>query len=162
MLGSYRARLSEEYAIFNKAKHLVYCPTYIDQEQIRTDLTMIKACCGKDVSAAELTILTGIQCLFGGKIFFGIYENRLALICRALPKEGFCLFYHSSQTRSDQTWRLLKSISLRQSAPWADNLTNEAQKDIKACFDILYSETFEAVWVLSGEIILNICKEKFT
>ena len=162
MLGSYRARLSEEYAIFNKAKHLVYCPTYIDQDQIRTDLTMIKACCGKTLSAAELTILTGIQCIYGGQIFFGIYENRLAIICRSLPIDGFCMFYHSSHARADQTWRLLKTISLRPSAPWADNLTNEVQKDIKACFDLLYRETFEAVWVLSGEIILNIRKEKFT
>jgi len=162
MLGSYRARLSEEYAIFNNAKHLVYCPTYIDQDQIRTDLTMIKACCGKTLSAAELTILTGIQCIYGGQIFFGIHENRLTLICRSLPIDGFCMFYHSSHARADQTWRLLKTISLRPSAPWADNLTNEVQKDIKACFDLLYRETFEAVWVLSGEIILNICKEKFT
>ena len=159
MLGSYRARLSEEYAIFNRAKHLLFCPSYIDQEEIRIDLTMIKACCGKTLSAAELTILTGIQCIYGGQIFFGIYENRLAIICRSLPIDGFCMFYHSSHARADQTWRLLKTISLRQSAPWADNLTNESQKDIKACFDLLYRETFEAVWVLSGEIIFRICKE---
>lgn len=162
MYGSYRARLSEEYAIFNKAKHLVFCPTYIDQEEVRTDLTMIKACCGKDVSAAELTILTGIQCLFGGRIFFGICQNRLTLICRALPKIGYCMFYHPSQTRADQTWRLLKTISLRRPNPWGDNLTNEVQLDLAACFNLLYRETFEAIWVLSGEIILNICKEKFT
>ena len=162
MFGSYRKRLTEEYAIFNNAKHLVYLGSYIDQEQIRTDLTMIKACCGKEVSAAELTILTGINCIFGGKIFFGVCENRLALICRALPKEGFCFFYQSTQIRADQTWRLLKTISLRKPAPWGDNLTNEVQQDLKACFNLLYRETFEAVWVLSGEIILNIRKEKFT
>ena len=159
MLGSYRARLSEEYAIFNNAKHLLYCPTYIDQDEIRTDLTMIKACCGKEVSAEELRILTGIDCIFGGTIFFGIYENRLVLICRALPKHDFCFFYHSSKDRCEQVWRMLKTISLRKSAPWASNLTNEAQKDIKACFNLLYRETFEAVWVLSGEIIFRICKE---
>lgn len=156
MYGSYRKRLSEEYAIFNSARHLVYCPTYIDQEEIRTDLTMIKACCGKEVSAAELTILTGIQCIFGGRIFFGTYQGRLALICRALPKEGFCLFYQSSKIRSDQTWRLLKTISLRPWTPWADNLTNETQKDLAHCFNLLHRETFEAVWVLSGEIIFPI------
>lgn len=159
MLGSYRARLSAEYAIFNNAKHLLYCPTYIDQDEIRTDLTMIKACCGQIVSAAELTILTGIQCIFGGRIFFGICENRLALICSALPKKGFCFFYHPSQIRTDQTWRLLKTISLRPWTPWADNLTNQGQQDLKDCFNLLYSETFEAVWVLSGEIIFRICKE---
>lgn len=159
MLGSYRARLSEEYAIFNKAKHLVYCPTYIDQDEIRTDLTMIKACCGKTISAAELTILTGIQCIFGGRIFFGVCENRLALICSVLPKKGFCFFYHPSQIRSDQTWRLLKTISLRPWTPWADNLNKDVQTDLKDCFNLLYRETFEAVWVLSGEIIFRICKE---
>lgn len=162
MFGSYRKRLSKEYAIFNNAKHLVYLGSYIDQEQIRTDLTMIKACCGKEVSAAELTILTGINCIFGGKIFFGICENRLTLICRALPKEGWCFFYQPTKTRCDQTWRLLKTISLRHWAPWEHNLNSEVQKDLKACFNLLYSETFEAVWVLSGEIIFNICKEKFT
>ena len=159
MLGSYRARLSEEYAIFNKAKHIVYYPTYIDRGEFRTDLTMIKACCGKAVSAAELTILTGINCIFGGRIFFGIHENRLTLICQALPKDGFCMFYHSSEKRADQAWRILKSISLRKAAPWGDNLTNEVQQDLKACFGLLYRETFEAVWVLSGEIIFRICKE---
>ena len=159
MLGSYRARLSEEYAIFNNAKHLLYCPTYIDQDEIRTDLTMIKACCGKIVSAAELTILTGMELIFGGRIFFGICENRLALICSALPKKGFCFFYHPSKTRTEQTWRLLKTISLRPWTPWADNLTKDAQTDLKDCFNLLYSETFEAVWVLSGEIIFRICKE---
>lgn len=159
MLGSYRKRLAEEYAIFNNAKHLLYCPTYIDQDEIRTDLTMIKACCGKVVSAAELQILTGIPCIFGGRIFFGICENRLVLICRALPKEGWCFFYQSSKTRSEQVWRLLKTISLRHWTPWEHNLTNEVQKDLKACFDLLYRETFEAVWVLSGEIIFRICKE---
>ena len=159
MLGSYRARLSEEYAIFNNAKHLMYFGSYIDQEEIRTDLTMIKACCGKEVSAAELTILTGIQCIFGGRIFFGICENRLVIICRALPKDGFCFCYQSSKARSDQTWRLLKTISLRHPTPWGDNLTNEVQKDLKACFNLLYRKTFEAVWVLSGEIIFRICKE---
>ena len=162
MYGSYRKRLAEEYAIFNNAKHLVYLGSYIDQEEIRTDLTMIKACCGKEVSAAELTILTGINCIFGGRIFFGVYQNRLTLICRALPKIGYCMFYHPSQIRADQTWRLLKTISLRKSNPWGDNLTDEVQKDLAACFNLLYRETFEAVWVLSGEIILNICKEKFT
>lgn len=159
MLGSYRARLSEEYALFNNAKHLVYCPTYIDQGEVRTDLTMIKACCGKEVSADELTILTGIQCIFGGRIFFGIYERRLAIICRALPKEGFCLFYHSTQSRTEQAWRMLKTISLRPWTPWAVNLTNNVQTDLKDCFNLLYRETFEAVWVLSGEIIFRICKE---
>ena len=162
MLGSYRARLSEEYAIFNNAKHLLYYPTYIDQDEIRTDLTMIKACCGKEVSAAELTILTGINCIFGGRIFFGICENRLVLICSALPKDGFCFFYHSSKNRAEQTWRLLKTISLRQPNKWGDNLTSEVQKDLKDCFNLLYRKTFEAVWVLSGEIIFRICKEKFT
>lgn len=159
MLGSYRARLSEEYAIFNNAKHLLYCPTYIDQDEVRTDLTMIKACCGKIVSASELTILTGINCIFGGRIFFGIYQWRLVLICRALPKEGWCFFYHPSKIRCDQTWRLLKTISLRPWTPWEHNLTNEVQKDLKDCFNLLYRETFEAVWVLSGEIIFRICKE---
>lgn len=159
MLGSYRARLSEEYALFNNAKHLMYCPTYIDQGEVRTDLTMIKACCGKVVSAEELTILTGIQCIFGGRIFFGIYERRLAIICRALPKEGFCLFYHSTQSRTEQAWRMLKTISLRPWTYWAVNLTNEVQQDLKDCFNLLYRETFEAVWVLSGEIIFRICKE---
>ena len=162
MFGSYRKRLTEEYAIFNNAKHIMYCPIYIGREEFRTDLTMIKACCGKTVSAAELTILTGINCIFGGRIFFGIYEKRLTLICQALPKDGFCMFYHSSEKRADQAWRILKTISLRKPAPWGDNLTNEVQKDLKACFDLLYGETFEAVWVLSGEIIFNICKEKFT
>lgn len=156
MYGSYRKRLSEEYAIFNSARHLLYCATYIDQEEIRTDLTMIKACCGKEISAAELTILTGINCLFGGRIFFGTHQGRLAIICRALPKEGFCYFYQSSKTRSDQTWRLLKTISLRPWTPWADNLTNETQKDLAHCFNLLHRETFEAVWVLSGEIIFPI------
>lgn len=159
MLGSYRARLSEEYAIFNNAKHIIYCPTYIDQDEIRTDLTMIKACCGKTLSAAELTILTGIECLFGGRIFFGIHENRLALICQSLPVIGFCMFYHPSRARAEQTWRLLKTISLRPWTPWADNLTKGAQTDLKECFNLLYRETFEAVWVLSGEIIFRICKE---
>ena len=162
MFGSYRKRLTEEYALFNSAKHLVYCPTYIDQEQVRTDLTMIKACCGQEVSAAELTILTGIQCIFGGHIFFGICENRLAIICRALPKDGFCMLYFKSQTRAEQTYRLLRTISLRRPMPWSHYLGSEVQKDLKACFDLLYGETFEAVWVLSGEIIFNICKEKFT
>ena len=162
MLGSYRARLSEEYAIFNNAKHILYCPTYIDQEEIRTDLTMIKACCGKEVSAAELTILTGMHIIFGGRIFFGICENRLALICQALPKRGFCFLYHSSQMRAEQAWRMLKTISLRKPTPWADSLKVEPQRDIKACFNILYRETFKAVWVLSGEIIFHICKETFT
>lgn len=159
MLGSYRKRLAEEYAIFNNAKHLLYCPTYIDQDEIRTDLTMIKACCGKIISASELTILTGINCIFGGRIFFGVCENRLAIICSALPKKNFCFFYHPSQIRSDQTWRLLKTISLRQPNQWADNLTSEVQKDVALCFQLLHSETFEAVWVLSGEIIFRICKE---
>lgn len=159
MFGSYRKRLAEEYAIFNNAKHLVYCPTYIDQDEVRTDLTMIKACCGQVVSAAELTILTGIQCIFGGRIFFGIHEQRLTLICRALPKIGYCMFYHPSQIRADQTWRLLKTISLRPWTPWGDNLTNETQKDLALCFNLLHGETFEAVWVLSGEIIFRICKE---
>jgi hypothetical protein len=162
MLGSYRARLSEEYAIFNKAKHLVYCPTYIDQGEIRTDLTMIKACCGKYVSAGELQILTGLPCLFGGQIFFGIYERRLALICEALPKQRFCLFYYSSKERTDQAWRMLKTISMRTNAPWKDQLGVNSQKNIKQCFNLLYRETFEAVWVLSGEIIFRICKENFT
>lgn len=159
MYGSYRARLSEEYAIFNNAKHIMYCSTCIEQDEIRTDLTMIKACCGKEVSAAELTILTGIQCLFGGRIFFGIHEQRLTIICRALPKMGYCMFYHSSQIRADQTWRLLKTISLRHWTSWADNLTNNVQTELKDCFNLLYRETFEAVWVLSGEIIFRICKE---
>lgn len=159
MFGSYRQRLAEEYAIFNNAKHFMYLGSYIDQEEIRTDLTMIKACCGKEVSAEELTILTGMQLIFGGRIFFGIYENRLTLICRSLPKEGFCMFYHSTQAKSDQAWRLLKTISLRKSTPWGDNLTNEVQKDLANCFNLLYRETFEAVWVLSGEIIFRICKE---
>ena len=162
MFGSYRKRLTEEYALFNNAKHLVYCPTYINQDQVRTDLTMIKACCGQNVSAAELTILTGINCLFGGNIFFGIHQNRLALICQALPKEGFCLFYSKSQARAEQTYRLLRTISLRRPMPWSHYLGVQVQQDLKACFDLLYSETFEAVWVLSGEIILNICKGKFT
>lgn len=159
MLGSYRQRLSEEYAIFNNAKHLVYCPTYIDQEEIRTDLTMIKACCGKYASAGDLQILTGLPCIFGGQIFFGIYQRRLALICDALPKQRFCLFYHSSKAKSDQAWRMLKTISIRTNAPWKDQIGIDSQKNIKQCFDLLYRETFEAVWVLSGEIIFRICKE---
>ena len=159
MLGSYRARLSEEYAIFNNAKHIVYYPTLIDQEQVRMDLTMIKACCGQNVSAAELTILTGINCLFGGNIFFGICENRLVIICQALPKEGFCALYFKSQTRAEQTYRLLRTISLRRPMPWSHYLGSEVQQDLKACFNLLDGKTFEAVWVLSGEIIFQICKE---
>lgn len=162
MFGSYRARLSEEYAIFNNAKHILYCPTYKGQDEIRTDLTMIKACCGKEVSAAELSILTGMEFVFGGRIFFGICENRLTLICNVIPKNGFCFFYHNSQARGDQAWRLLKTISLRPWTPWADNLTENVQTDLKDCFNLLYLETFEAVWVLSGEIIFKIRKEKFT
>ena len=122
MLGSYRARLSEEYAIFNKAKHLVYCPTYIDQEQIRMDLTMVKACCGKDVSAAELTILTGINCLFGGKIFFG-------MLWKKMPEEHIIVVKEGCRDIINEAFRVLRT-----------NLEFMSEKDKKS--NVILSTSF--------------------